>query len=518
VIDRFADHRLARLLLALIAGLAVALSFPAASWWPLAFVGVAPLIIGVVRAPRGTEAFLLGWIALTVAWLVNLPWVVDVMVRFGGIEAIVGYALYIALAAVLGLYGGLFAWGVFRLRLGTPFLPWMAVPLMWAATEYARSYILSGFPWHLLGTAMIDFRPYAQLSAIAGPYALGALLVLFSTMIAWLATAAGDRSSRLRVAGAGAGLFLLSLLIGVFMMISRERSIAQATLHRVGLVQPNISQEMRWNEQELISIWERMMRLTWQAIDDGAVTILWPESTVPLAFMDDRFPYQESLEAVTARSGTDLILGSIAEDAIDPMKIWNAAYLVSSGSTAGRYDKMRLVPFGEYVPLRRLLFFAEKLVRQVGEFQFGTSEVPLAGRFQYGPAICYEVVYPRLVGRQVANGADVLVTITNDAWFGESAAPVQHLNSARMRAVENDRWLLRAATTGISALVDPTGRIVASLPMNEEGVVSGGFSSRSSITPYVRFGDWFAMVAIIASIAAVIARRRRKDHERGSAR
>jgi apolipoprotein N-acyltransferase len=155
-----------------------------------------------------------------------------------------------------------------------------------------------------------------------------------------------------------------------------------------------------------------------------------------------------------------------------------------------------------------MLFFAEKLVHAVGEFQFGTNDHPLVGKHRYGPAICYEVVYPQVTSTQVRNGADVLVTITNDAWFGRSAAPRQHLAMARMRSIETDRYMLRAATTGISAVVDPLGRIVQQLPLEQQGIILARFSARHSMTPYVRFGDWFAVVAVAATFIFLFLRRK----------
>lgn len=274
------------------------------------------------------------------------------------------------------------------------------------------------------------------------------------------------------------------------------------------MIQPNIPQEMRWDPHRTLEIFEQMVRLTRQAAERGATVVVWPESTVPLSFTSTPF-YQETIESLSSELGIDIILGSVAEDAEDPASIWNSAYLVSAGETKGRYDKIRLVPFGEYVPLRKVLFFAERLVRAVGEFRFGDSSHPLSGRWSYGPAICYEVVYPRLVAAQSANGATVLVTITNDAWFGHSAAPVQHLNMVRLRAIENDRWFLRAATTGISALIDPSGRVVESLPLDREGIVFGNFQPRQRLTPYVRMGDWFAMLSCIVVVFVIVIRRSR---------
>jgi apolipoprotein N-acyltransferase len=282
------------------------------------------------------------------------------------------------------------------------------------------------------------------------------------------------------------------------------------------MLQPNISQEMRWSSSNLLVIYQRMMDMTAEAIRNNAQVVIWPESTVPLSYAttDD---YRNAIESISRAYDVDIILGSVAEDPQQPDKLWNAAFLVSGGRTIGHYDKIRLVPFGEYVPLRKMLFFARKLVHAVGEFEFGAKDTPLVGKFHYGPAICYEVVYPQIPRTQVVHGAGVLVTITNDAWYDGTPAPRQHLNQARLRAVETDRYLLRAGTTGISAFVDPTGRLVGELEMGKQGIVYADFQPRRTTTPYVRFGDWFAWVACGMSLVAIVrgagGERRTKNSE-----
>jgi apolipoprotein N-acyltransferase len=276
--------------------------------------------------------------------------------------------------------------------------------------------------------------------------------------------------------------------------------------HNAALLQPNISQEMRWSDSNLMEIFQRMMNMTEEAVRAGATVVVWPESTVPLSYATTDF-YRQAIESASRQHAVDIILGSVAEDPADRSRIWNAAFLVSGGRTIGHYDKIRLVPFGEYVPLRKTLFFARKLVHQVGEFQFGTHDTPLVGLFRYGPAICYEIVYPQIPRTQVLHGADVLVTITNDAWYDGTSAPRQHLNQARLRAIETDRYLLRAATTGISAFVDPTGRVVEELTMNQQGIIYARFQPRHSTTLYVRFGDWVAWIACFVVAVAVVWRR-----------
>src|SRR2546428_7071689 len=268
---------------------------------------------------------------------------------------------------------------------------------------------------------------------------------------------------------------------------------------------------MRWSSSSLSEIFQKMMDMTDTAVRSGASVIVWPESTVPLSYASTDF-FREGIESLSRHAAVDIILGSVAEDAARPNRMWNAAFLVSGGTTVGHYDKIRLVPFGEYVPLRKMLFFARKLVHEVGDFEFGATDTPLVGQLRYGPAICYEIVFPQIPRTQVVNGADVLVTITNDAWYDGTSAPRQHLNQARLRAIETDRYLLRAGTTGISAFVDPTGRVVEELAMNRQGIIYAHFQPRHSTTLYVRFGDWFAWVACGMTFLAVIRRERRTQN------
>ena len=494
-----------RLILSIASGVLFALAFPdyAIGW--LAFLAFAPLIVAIVRSRNWKEAFLCGWVAQTVAWLMMVPWVVRVMSHYGGLSKPVGIAIFIALAVVLGLYGGLFSFLVHRIRPGESFGRWLVIPLAWAAVEYARTYLLTGFPWNLIATAMIDYTSFVQLDRFAGPYFLGTLVLLPSVMLAWIVATRARGMRLVFVVGPVAIVMFVWWATGLVASKLIVRPTG-AKSHVAALLQPNISQEMRWNEKNLFDIFDRMMNMTGEAVRNKADVVVWPESTVPLSYSRTEF-YRDSVEAISRETGVDLILGSVAEDANDETKLWNAAFLVSGGKTIGHYDKIRLVPFGEYVPLRKVLFFAEKLVRAVGEFQFGTNDRPLTGKFRYGPAICYEVVYPQITRTQVRNGADVLVTITNDAWYDGTSAPRQHLNQARMRAVEDDRYLLRAGTTGISALVDPTGQILEQIPMGRSGIIYAPFQPRHSLTPYVRFGDWFAWVAVVMTLFFVMRRR-----------
>ena len=496
---------LIRFILAILTGVLFALSFPDAAQGWLMFVALAPLLVAALRARSTWEAFFLGWVGFTTAWLIMVPWVVRAMSRYGGLPYIVSVLLLVAMALILGLYGGAFAAIVKRLRLGERFLPWLLVPLAWAAIEFARTYLLSGFPWNLVATAIVDYTSLIQIDRAIGPYATGALVVLPSVVIAWLVTQRVASIVRVLVLGSLGILMLVWWGTGLVAskLIARPGG---ADPVKAALLQPNISQDMRWDEDNVLAIYRKMVGMTVEAAKNGAKVIVWPESTVPLSYTETHF-YRTSIEELSRDYDIDIILGSVATDPARPGRLWNSAFLASGGRTIGHYDKIRLVPFGEYVPLRRVLFFAEKLVRAVGEFEFGTNDFPLGGKLKYGPAICYEIVYPQITRSQIRNGADVLVTITNDAWYDGTSAPAQHLAQARLRAIEGNRYLLRAATTGISAFIDPTGRMLEAVPMGRDGIIYATFEPRTETTPYVKFGDWFAWLACAGVLAALILRR-----------
>jgi apolipoprotein N-acyltransferase len=502
----FADCRtpLARAVLASLGGLLVALSFPKTSIAWLALIAPAFLMIAVVRAATRREALVLGWLGFTVTWLVNVPWVTIVMTQYGGLPRGVGVLLYLGLALLMGSFGGIFGLVVRaidadeRSRFG-----WLLIPVAWTSCEYLRDFLpFGGFPWHLLGGALVDLGPLPQLARWTGTFGLSFLAVTVATLLGRRWTLRDDRLTAARSALSAIAVVVVWAVAG--RLATPDAGSGDTGTMKVALLQPAIEQEMRWDAARTLEIFELMRSMTEKA--RGADLIVWPESSVPLAYLDEPF-WREFTEGFSRDTHTDLIFGSVARDESTGM-YWNSAYLVSGGEVRGRYDKYRLVPFGEYVPGKKALFFAKKLVRAVGEFQQGSRLAPLEGRARYGPAICYEVVFPSIPRTMVAQGAELIVTITNDAWFGDSAAPPQHLAMARMRAIETDRWVVRSATTGISAVIDPTGRVVRSIPLGERGTIETRVGLRKSRTPYVVVGDWPAWASIVGLCAFVIARRR----------
>lgn len=511
-LSSFADCRtpLARAIAALVGGTLVALAFPSSSVGWLVMIAPALLMIAVVRAESRREAFFLGWLGFTVTWLVSVPWVTIVMIQFGGLPRGVGVLLYLGVALLIGSFGGIFGLVVRAIDLDERArFAWLLIPAAWTACEYLRDFLpFGGFPWNLAGGALVDAGPLPQVARWTGTYGLSFLAVSVATLLGrrWMLRddrLAAARSALLALAFAAAWAVLGQLA-------TPDPGVVEARTMRVAAIQPAIEQEVRWDPERSIEIFESIRAQTLEA--SGADLVVWPESTVPLVYLDTPF-WHEFIESFSRDTKADVIFGSVARDDATG-RYWNSAYLTTGGATTARYDKVRLVPFGEYVPAKKALFFAEKLVRAVGEFQHGQSVAPLVGRARYGPAICYEVVFPSIPRSTVKQGAELIVTITNDAWFGDSAAPPQHLAMARMRAIETDRWVVRAATTGISAVIDPSGRVVDSIPLGERGIIEATVGLRTTKTPYVIAGDWPAWVSIaILGWFAFTSRRKAQTEE-----
>jgi apolipoprotein N-acyltransferase len=278
----------------------------------------------------------------------------------------------------------------------------------------------------------------------------------------------------------------------------------------VGLVQGNVDQGEKWDAARATSIFQDHLRMTRQAIGEGAAFVLWPESSTPFVFERDPVA-AEMVRALARGARVPMLFGSDQIEPGEPIRYYNSAFLVGAdGTTAGVYRKMHLVPFGEYVPLKRLLFFAAPLVEAVGGFSAGEDAMllPLGGH-RVSAAICYEVVYPDLVRQFVAGGSELLTAITNDAWFGATSAPYQHFAQASMRAIEEGRYLVRAANTGISGIVDPYGRVVAQSAIYEPAVVVGEARFLRTSTFYARHGDVLGYASVVVTVALLAIPRRR---------
>jgi apolipoprotein N-acyltransferase len=489
------------LILSLVSGLLLALSFPRYGHSLFGWIALAPLLVALAIArPRPLRAWSLGLASGGVYFAGTVYWTGGVMAQYGGIQP--GLAAVIAglLVAYLALFPAAFALFVAAMvrALGTRAL--LLAPAVWVATELARTLLFGGFPWALAGYSQTTVLPVAQAASVVGVYGLSFLVALASAVLALAAVA------RNRV-GLVAVVVVLGLVAGIAAWgrarLGEARLTHTGTPVRVGLVQADIPQDQKWAPGLEDHILGRYLALSRQAADRGAEALLWPETSTPFFFAGS--PKAEAIRLLARERGLWILLGSDEADARDPRVLYNSAFMVRpDGTTAGVYRKIRLVPFGEYVPFRRVLFFAAPLVEAVGEFAPGEAPVmlPLAGR-PVSTAICYEVVYPALIRAGVLRGSTLLTTITNDAWFGRSSAPYQHFEMAALRAIEQGRYLARSANTGISGIVDPYGRVLMASALFTTQVLVGEVRLIEERTIYARIGDVVAYASVVVTLVAL---------------
>ena len=487
----------------LVSGLALAAAFPKLGWHPLAWVAVAPLLLAVtVVSP--VRAWWYGFLFGVAFRGATLYWVVHAMTRFGGLSLPVAVLAVGLLVAYLAAYWGLFALvanraGVERLE------AILALAATWTGLEFVQSVFLSGFPWVLLGYAGAAYLPFAQVADLAGVYGLSFLVMLGNGALA----AAVRARPGWRTSAVVTGVVLsVSILYG-YARLSMGPTTDVGVTVPVALVQGNVAQDIKWDQGVKAQTISRHLLLSERGAKNGARLIVWPESSWPDPYGVERDAEASLLLADLAqRTGAALVVGTVyVEDNDAGYTVANAAVVVDGDSGwAGRYEKSHLVPFGEYLPLQGFLKFLGPLVQAVGAMRPGDVSQPLlaaptSGVPPFGLAICYEIIFPRLVSRQVQAGAQFLVTITNDAWYGTSSGPYQHFEMARLRAIENRRWLLRAANTGITGVVDPWGRILERTEMETEQVVVSAVRARNDLTLYVRTGNVFALACtLLASV------------------
>lgn len=509
------------------------LIFPLPGLYVLSWVAFAPLIVALLRArPAGAleidgsvhlrsatpgQAFLLAYVSGILWYAGTCYWIYDTMHEHGGLSVPAAALALFLFCLYLGLYHGLFG-----LLLGLAAGPrrdnrlaLVSVPFLWVGVELARTRV-TGFPWDLLGTAQVDNISLSRISTWTGVYGISFEIMLVNVAVAAAFLVPKKKRATLLAAALAAAAVLQAGRLVDAPAIPADRAAL--------LVQENIPVDEIWTrdtfERTLRALTDLSVKAeastssSSQAIDSAQGTadlIVWPESPAPFFANDPLFrgPVSEMARA----THTWVVTGAIGSTPAKPggaaaSEVFNSAALVGpSGDWTARYDKVHLVPFGEYLPFPRLFAFAGGLTKEVGEFKAGESRAPLeAGSERLGIFICYESVFPDEVRQFADNGAQVFVNISNDGWYGDSGAYAQHLNQTRMRAIENDRWILSSTDTGVTASIDPYGRTVARLPRKERGVLVAPYALTSVTTFYTRHGDWFAYLCAIISAAALLMR------------
>lgn len=528
-------HSLARsLVLAAASGLFLPLSFPNYDLGLLAWIALVPLHWALDGKTK-TQAFWIGWLTGTIAFTGMMAWVVTTMSIYGKVPLAISYGIMLLLTVYLGLYVAIYSAGAVWFRSLIPRYGLFAVPCLWVSLELIRTYALSGMPWGLLGYSQYRQIEVIQIADHLGVYGVSFLIVLVNVAVAEFLSWLMPLLRRFRPARLPWELVAVAVLLVGLSWEYGLRTLSEAPFAHiprssinVGAIQPNIDQAVKWDTAYREETLARFDRLTAQ-LGHATDLVIWPEAATPFVF--EREPvYQLQLISLANRAQSPILFGSPALRFYPDRKpyLLNSAYLLSpEGQLLGRYDKQHLVPFGEYIPLKSsLLFFLDRLVEGIGDFEAGsgptimtvTPKPGTAGAqprpVKFGVAICYEVIFPDLVRQFAANGAEFMVTITNDAWFGRSAAPSQHFAMVVFRSVENHLAFARSANTGISGFIDPFGRIVEATPIFTEQAVRARMQVWRPHTFYSRHGDVFAYgCAIICALLCLFSYFRTKEPE-----
>jgi apolipoprotein N-acyltransferase len=463
-----------------------------------------------LRGATPRRGLVLGLITGFIHYAGTVYWTGATVSTFGGLPVIVAVLvaglLVLYMAAYIAVFGAITA--VLIRRFQTAGM-WLA-PAVWVAVEYLRGILIGGFPWIPLGNTMVTFLPIAQLASLVGVQGLSLFVALLNVGFAIAAVSTG----RKQLVGAGTSIALILIVSTWGGLRLRANELTQGQPIQVGLIQGNIAQQDKWNPARAEMILERYLQLSRQAVEKGAQFLIWPEASTPFYFEEE--PEGALVRRMVRELQTPLLLGSDEMEPGDPPRNYNSAFMLDrAGATAAVYRKMHLVPFGEYVPFQRLLFFVAPLVEAVSAFSPGVrvTMLPVEGHM-VSTAICYEVTYPALQREAVRQGSEMLTTITNDAWYGESSAAFQHFEMAAMRAIEQGRYLVRSANTGISGIIDPYGRVLIKTNLFETAAVVGEARFVQTRTVYATIGDLAAHVsaAVVMVALAIAFLEARKKH------
>lgn len=500
------------IVLAIVSGLLQSAAFPKIDLPWVAWCALVPILLAIKDLPP-RHGFRIGLLSGCVHYLTLLYWLADTMKTYGGLP---GY-VYLPVLFLMALYLSLFTAGstyllcrFFKGGIGVTLM----VPVIWVSQEYLRSILFTGFPWEMLGHSQYQALRIIQISDIFGVYGITFLLasanVCLFLLWQWIRNATWQETAIQQYHVLGAGLVFGVMFSGVWLygghrLADINRKMAVAPAPGVAVIQGNIDQAVKWDPAFRLQTAEKYIRLSQSRASENPALLVWPETATPFYFMNEH-RYSPLVRRGIRRIGADFIIGSPAfERRGAAVGYRNRAYLVTAdGNITGHYDKVHLVPFGEYVPLSKWLPFMGKMVNGVGDFEPGEAGGTLAwGPYRLGMQICYEMIFPGLSRQMVKNGATCIVNITNDAWYGTSSAPYQLFSMSVFRAVENRRAVVRAANTGISGFIDPTGRIVKATDLFEDAALTCPVPMLSETSIYTRWGDLLAWMCLAVAAAGI---------------
>ena len=497
-------------------GLLLTLSFPKPALAGLSWICLVPLLWAIADVPAKT-AFKIGYVAGLVHFVSMLYWIGYVVRYYGHLSWGLSILLLFLLCAYLALYLAFFSALVAWLAAPPVSVVWVA-PVCWVAAEYLRATLFTGFPWDLLGYSQAQHPIICQIADMSGVYGVSGLVVLANAVLfLGCLKVAGKPWQGRRISGkfiivaflAGVCFMGAALAYGQWRMTGVQRQALQAPAIPVTVVQGNIDQASKWSPGFQLTTVEKYIALSGGSPTAEPPLIVWPETATPFYLGLNKRLSEKVFQAIRAQ-GAHFLVGSPSLDSSTGLpRYFNSAFLLDDqAQIQGRYDKVHLVPFGEYVPLQQWLPFIDKMVEQTGDYSVGKkgSTLQLKGHAM-GVLICYEAIFPDLSRAAARNGSELLVNITNDAWFGETGAPYQHFYMCVFRAIENRRALVRCANTGISGFISPSGRVLWTLGLSREGSLTQSVPFMNGPpSVYTRLGDFFAIVCL-AAVAGIVARK-----------
>ncbi len=520
----------AKYIAAVISGFALTLSFPDANLSFLAFFALVPWLMSL-RAMTSKQSFYSGFILGLFHFLTLIYWIVPTLNEYGGLSPVFAVSTLILLCFYLSLYPAIFALLLNKMDADSFSAP-MAAACLWAGLEYIRTYAFTGFSWGALGYSQYENLLLIQIADFSGVYGVSFLIVLVNYLLADLSVSfkKGRHKKHVFPIIYTVILFAGAIFYGDHKINSLNSQIKTAEKIIIMVVQGNIKQDLKWSDQYKMKTLEKYIRLSRDEIEKAEPLkkpdlVIWPETALPFYYGFDK-KLSDKVDECVRQLQTNFLIGSPAfKTDENQTKFYNRAYMLNWFSIiTGIYDKNHLVPFGEYVPCGKYLTFLGKLTAQAGDFSSGDNTFKplkfndhdlkvtrnLKVTRKTGVLICFEVLFPSIASGFVKNGADILTTITNDAWFGRTSAPSQHFSIAVFRAVENRRTIARAANTGISGFIDPKGKILETTQLFTDSAVTRAVPVLDQISFYTKYGDVFAIASIVAICMAFMVKGIRK--------
>ena len=493
---------------AIISGALVVLAFPVFDMYLLAWVAFIPLLLSIWKKTPG-EAFQRGFVFGLVYFFGTLYWIYHSINFYGGLSFTSSLSVVLLLCCYMSIYPAVFAY-FFSSFIKKTYLPALLIgPVLWVVLEFVRSYAFTGFPWSSIGYSQYKFLPIIQISDITGIYGISFLVLAFNSAVLdiFILRSRIRRTPLFPLSYTILGLIMLFIIMASSLGYGLWRLDQSRPGHMIkaSVVQGSIEQDQKWDPEFQKYVIDTYTSLSLEAARNSPDLIIWPETAVPFFFEDDKENSEHLLEFQRTLN-THLLFGSVMTKKISSSQqfLTNSVILLDKeGKKTFQYDKIHMVPFGEYVPLRRVLFFVDKLVAGIGDYVPGNQYTKAETNFgSFASLVCYEIIFPGLVRKFYAKNGDFIVTVTNDAWFGKTAGPYQHFSMAVFRAIENRKPVIRSANSGISGFIDSSGRIISKTGLFQRQFLTEDVKTDNTLSFYSKYGDLFTYFCMV--IAAIL--------------